>query len=494
MRVLLIALAAVLALLPLPAKAAPPGAPPSPAAIDAYLRKAADATGLPGMSAVVTHHDDVVHAAGLGHESTGRSVTARTPMRVASVSKSFTAATVLTLVDEGRIELDAPVVRYLPEFRLADPRAERITVRHLLNQTSGLSDTTLDIGAAERAGTLPRYVAALRPGRLAADPGSHWEYCNVNYDLAARLVEVVDGRGFAAAVRARVFTPLGMTDSAVGVGASDGYNSLFGLWVHRAELAGFGQGGAGDVVTTAADMGRWLVSQAGYGKQILTPRSRTAMQTPPASGDYAMGWGVETLDGHRLLVHSGNLFTYTAVEAIDPATGNGYAVLTNSATLQDESYDVLAGLVALADGKTPATPGGKRQQVELGLALTGAVAMALGVVGVLRARRWARRRSGGRRWWTALRLVPHLLPAVVLATYPQWVSFLLNGRTATWAQMTYFAAPLTVVLVAAAAAGLATVTARLLWLRPRPTDAPEVTDAPGPVGPPARRNPTPAPR
>jgi CubicO group peptidase (beta-lactamase class C family) len=452
---------------PAPARGDGPAPTPTPAAIDRYLRDALASTGLPGMSAVVTHRDRIVHATGLGHDASGRSVTADTSMRVASVSKSFTAAAVMTLVDEGRMVLDRPVASYLPEFRMADQRAGRITVRQLLNQTSGLSDRTVDIGATQRATTLAGYLAALRPGTLAAEPGSHWEYCNVNYDVAARLVQVVDGRDFTDAMRDRVFGRLGMSASAVGdrpVRPADGFVSLYGAWVSRAELPGF-RGGAGGVVTTASDMGRWLISQTGHGPRMLTPGSLAIMHEPAPGTGYSMGWGPVMVEGRELLVHSGNLFTYTAVQAVDPATGFGFAVMTNSASLYDDTYDILLGLVALTDGRPPSAPGGTRQLTESALALIALVAFGLGILGVLRSGRWARRRAGRARWWTALRLGAVLVPAAMLGTYPQWVSFLMNGRAVTWAQLTYFAAPLTITLSFAAAAGLATAGARVARMR-----------------------------
>jgi CubicO group peptidase (beta-lactamase class C family) len=440
----------------------------APTTVDDYLRQALDATGLPGMSAVVTHGDRIVHASGLGHDANGRAVTADTPMRVASVSKSFTAAAVMTLVDEGRVALDQPVVAYLPEFRTADPRTDRITVRHLLNHTSGLSDRTVDIDATQRATTLTGYLAAVRTGTLAADPGTHYEYCNVNYDVAARLVEAVDGRDFTEAMRGRVFGPLGMTTSAVGdrvVRPADGFVSLYGAWVPRAELPAFRTGGAGGVVTTASDMGRWLISQTGHGPRMLTPAALAALHEPGPGLGYALGWGVEQVGGRTLLVHSGNLFTYNAVQAVDPVTGHGFAVMTNSAALQDDTYAVLLGLVDLVAGRTPAVPGAGRQTIELALALVAVTAAGLGAVAVIRSGRWARRRAGRSRRWTALRLAATLAPAVVLATCPQWVSLLMNGRRVTWAQMTYFPAPLTITLAVAAAAGLAATTARIARLR-----------------------------
>ncbi|GAB7045757.1 serine hydrolase domain-containing protein [Catenuloplanes indicus] len=438
--------------------------PLSADAVDAYLRGALDATGLPGLSAVVTHGGQVVHATGLGRDSTGRPVTPDTPMRVASLSKSFTAAAVLSLVDERRVALDTPVVTYLPEFRTADPRTGRITVRHLLHHTSGLSDRTLDIGATQRATTLTGYLAALHDGTLTGEPGSRFEYCNVNYDVAARLVEAVDGRPFADALRARVFGPLGMGGSTVGDGPADGYVSLYGAWVPRAELPGF-RGGAGGVVTTASDMGRWLISQAGHGPQVLTPDARATLHGPPPGEDYAMGWSVEVEEGRTLLVHSGNLFTYTSVQAFDPVTGHGFAVLTNSAALHDDTYDILLGLSALTAGRTADPPGGERQRIDAVLVLIAAPAAGLGILGALRSGRWACRRTG---WPAVAGLIWPLLPVAVFVTSPQWLSALMNGRAVTWAQLTYFPASLTATLAVTAAAGLAVVVARLTRLARRP--------------------------
>jgi CubicO group peptidase (beta-lactamase class C family) len=402
----------------------------------------------PGLATVLTRDGAIIRLDVEGHDSTGAAITPDTPMRVASITKSFTAAAVLTLVDEGRVALDQPLVTYVPDFRMSDERAAAITVRHLLNQTSGLADYTVDIRATQHAADLAAYVAALRPGALAATPGTRYAYCNVNYDLAARLIEVVDGRPFAEAMRARVFAPLGMKDSAIGTTPADGYISLFGWWIARRELAGF-RGGAGGAVTTARDMGRWLSSQTGHGS-LLSAASLREMHTPGSvARGYAMGWGPIDVAGRTLLVHSGNLFTYTAVQAIDPGTGEGWAVLTNSAALGDPTYETLLALV----GKTEASHS-ERPLVEAGLAATAIVSVLLATIGVRRARR-------PRRLW---RLAPPLIPLVVFATTPQWISMLTNGRMVTWAQMTYFPAPLTITLAIVALAGLATWLARLRWI------------------------------
>jgi peptidoglycan biosynthesis protein MviN/MurJ (putative lipid II flippase) len=134
------------------------------------------------------------------------------------------------------------------------------------------------------------------------------------------------------------------------------------------------------------------------------------------------------------------------VQAIDPKTGEGWAVLTNSAALGDPAYETLLALVGQNEVSRS-----ERPLVEAGLATTAIVSVLLATIGVRRARR-------PRRLW---RLVPPLVPVVVFATAPQWISMLTNGRTVTWAQMTYFPAPLTIALAVVALAGLVTFLARL---------------------------------
>ncbi|MEV8440473.1 serine hydrolase domain-containing protein [Actinosynnema sp. NPDC051121] len=465
MKAMLIGVAAA-ALLPLGAPTA--HATPTPTSIDAYLSEVMHDTDLPGVSVVVTQGDHLVHAAGYGEDSDGAPITADTPMRIASVSKSFTAMAVMTLVEDGRIDLDGPVADQLPGFTTVDPRSAAVTVRHLLNQTSGFSDTTVDITALKSTTSLADYTAALSSASLAADPGTHYEYCNVNYDLAARLVEVASGRPFGDYLKEHVFGPLGMSRSTVSpdeIRPADGYNSVFGTWLSRPELPGF-LSGAGGVITTAADMGKWLISQTGNGEQLVSPEGLRTTHTSSTVDEYAMGWIPDVgPDGVDVLVHPGNLFTYTAVQAVVPSTGYGFAVLANSAALQDDTYDILNGLIALSQGRDPGPVGGGRQQFELVLGLIAVAAIGLGVLGVRRSARWARRRAGSPPWRVALRFVPLVVPVALLAAYPDLVSILTNGRTVTWSQLTYFALPLTITLVVTALAAATTATTRLLRLR-----------------------------
>ena len=117
---------------------------PDFAAIDAYVEGQVEALNLPGLALGIVHGDQIMHLQSFGiADPTGRVVTVRTPFLIASMTKSFTALAIMQLVEAGRLDLDAPAQQYLPWFRVADASASaQITVRYLLNQTSGLSTLT----------------------------------------------------------------------------------------------------------------------------------------------------------------------------------------------------------------------------------------------------------------------------------------------------------------------------------------------------------------
>jgi CubicO group peptidase (beta-lactamase class C family) len=235
-------------------------APVNLAAVDRFLSEQIDAASIPGAALAITHGNQVVHVAGFGHDSTGAPVTGDTLFRVASLSKSFTALAVVQLVDEHRLRLDDPVVDHLPEFRLADPRGADITVRQLVDQTSGLADSQVHELSREQPDSLADAVVALRSARLAAAPGAQWNYHNPNYQIAARLVEVVAGEPFDAYLRDHVLRRAGMTsaltvdnDDQVVPGLGDGHVVA---WGHAFAVDGphTFEAGAGGVVASAADM------------------------------------------------------------------------------------------------------------------------------------------------------------------------------------------------------------------------------------------------
>ena len=436
--------------------------------IDAMLADVVAETGLPGLAAVVTVGDRVVYSSGFGHDSRGHAVDARSRFRIASVSKSFTAAAVLQLVEAGRLRLDDRVTDVLPEFRLADERADRITVRHLLQQTSGLQDRRIPITDASEAHDLSGFVSALAPGKLVSDPGSQFHYCNANYEVAARVVEAISGLRFADYMRAQIFAPLGMTDTTIGDAGhptADGYISLYPSWLEVAENRRF-VGGAGGVVTTAADLGQWLKAQNGLRPDVLTPATLSRERESGPGGKCAMGWIPSTEGGTANYEHPGNLFTYTADQVVIPEHRVGFAVLANSITTPDVSYQAVKGLKALTAGLDPPSPRNDARTVALCSYAVAIVSILLAIGVLIRLPRWRDRSAQRGGWRTALGVGPWFLMCLPLAGYRWAISQLMPGRLVEWWHLLYATPSVLVALAAMAVGGVSIGVGRVItWFR-----------------------------
>ncbi|RJL31289.1 serine hydrolase domain-containing protein [Bailinhaonella thermotolerans] len=467
--------AAVTALLAAGAVVAPGSASaavaPAPAgltasAVDAYVKDYMARTGLPGAVVAVTKGDQVVRTAGYGHDAGGKALTEASPMPVASMSKSFTALGVTRLAEAGRVELDAPVRRYLPEFRMADPRAEKITVRQLLEQTSGMADSEYPELALAAPGTLKEAVANLRGASLAGAPGEKTRYHNPNYAVAARLVEVVTGRDFAGYMRDAVFTPLGMratttvntTDELPGAGR--GYVRAYRRVIERDHSTMFVNGAFG-VVSTAGDLARWLIAQNGADPAVK------ATHGPPGAPDhtYGMGWWTgKTPGGSPRLSHTGWLLTHNSAQIVLPASGYGVAVVANTGFISgDDALLMAEELAELAEGRTPSGSEPFTMTADPVLAVLTLVALALGVLGVRRSRAWAGRRAARPLWRAAVRLAPHALPVAGFLGLGALFGLLMN-RAATLGMITYAWPALYVFFAAMSLASVSVVAARLVHL------------------------------
>ncbi|MET8852894.1 serine hydrolase domain-containing protein [Amycolatopsis sp. NPDC004625] len=429
------------------ATATPAGAA-APRDIDGYVRAYLDHTGLPGAAVAVTHGSDVVRVAGYGHDAAGAPIGASTRLPIASLGKSMTAFAVLQLVEAGRAGLDEPVTRYLPDFRLADPRGGRITVRMLLDQTSGMADSAFPDLKLPQPHTLAEAVTRLADAPLASEPGAQFHYHNPNYEVAARIVEVVSGQPFAEYLRTKLFVPLGMTGSATvdaPPAGTEGYVRAFGIEVPVSEPDWF-TGGSHGVLSTADDLAKWLIAQRNGGG-VVSPASAALAHTPAPGRDYALGWTVR--DGR--VSHTGDWFSHTAAQVLLPG-GYGVAVIANTGMALDNDAELLAqGLASLLAGGTPepALPAGVIADRVLGaLAL---IAVGLAVLGVRRAGRKP-------RWW---RIGPPLLPLVPLVFLPQLLGWVFAGRRGTYAQVLHVWPGLVIALGVATLAGLLVAAARV---------------------------------
>lgn len=243
-----------------------------------------------------------------------------------SVTKNFTATTLMCLVAEGKVELNAPVRRYVPELRLKDQQAaDTITVLNLLNHTAGL-DLRVIVDTGEGDDALGRYVAKMAELKQIALPGTRASYSQAGYCLAGRVIEKVTGQTFEQAVASLLLEPLGLAHSfyarddimtrrfAVGHNrGEDGTVSIARPWRYwRGENPGAG------IASSVADQLRWARFHLGDGRaesgaQVLPTHVLQQMQEPTAVlrasslGDaIGIGWFLRDIDGARTVGHAGS--------------------------------------------------------------------------------------------------------------------------------------------------------------------------------------------
>lgn len=448
--------------------------PPAAAAADSrvgsvavFAEQSFAAGNVPGMVIVATQGNETVLARAFGVDGRGDPMTLSTPLRVASLTKTVTSVAVHQLVDEGLVRLDDPVVGHLPEFRMSDPRHTRITIQQLLDNRSGLRDDQFDLDRLNRAESLEAYVAGLSEASLAVNPGAAQTYCNVNWEVLARMVEVVTEEPFAMYLQRQIFDPLGMKDSTVAVSAADapgGYQELFGFHFARDDdLLFAASSGSNGLITTAADLVRWTRWVAsGSGAAVLAPATRQGMI------ERARHLGsTDGFEGHGArLGKSGMQHTELTQLRFDPDSGSGATVVVNVG-------DVSVPVFALADGAVdalqgdPVGPVGSQWRVfTLAYAVASLALVAAAAVGVRNAGSWSHRRRAAGRWLVPVRLGWLMLPSVGLMTLPLIVSALTMGtRTISWAQASYLLLSPLVILTLGAAAGVAVLLARLVALR-----------------------------
>jgi dipeptidyl aminopeptidase/acylaminoacyl peptidase/CubicO group peptidase (beta-lactamase class C family) len=333
--------------------------------------------------------DEVVEAAyGYANFPAKIEATTDTLFQIGSMSKVWTATLAMQLVDEGKLDLDAPVAEILPELRLADPvTAKTVTMRHLLNHTSGIDgDVFTDTGRGDDC--VEKYVALLAEQRQNHPLGATWSYCNAGFVLAGRVIEKLTGLTWDAALRERIYAPLGLRHTvtlpeeallfraAAGhVDVTDG-PVLAPVWQLPRSL-----GPAGLISSTPADVLAFARMHlagglAPDGTRVLSADSARAMTELEADlpDKYSLGdsWGIGWIrfgwDSHRLVGHDGNTIGQSAFLRILPdadGTGGGLAVtlLTNGGHARDmyvelyrEIFAELAGVEMPPPIEPPAEP------------------------------------------------------------------------------------------------------------------------------------------
>jgi CubicO group peptidase (beta-lactamase class C family) len=345
------------------------------------LDEARAAHGVPGASLAILRGGEIDAAAsGLLNLDTGVEATTDSLFQIGSITKVWTTTVVMALVEEGLVELDAPLRRYLPAFAVAaDGVADRVTIRHLLTHSSGVDgDNFSDTGRGDDA--LEKYVATCAALRQVHPVGATMSYCNTGFTLLGRVIEVVTGQVWDAVMRERLFEPLGLTHTAtlpedvLRFRAAIGHIQPAGEVV-VAPMWGLPRtaGPAGAICSTASEVVRFAQLHLEGGGDVLRPESVAAMQEPqvdvPSGGvgtsakHWGLGWEMFEWGGRKVIGHDGGTIGQVAFLRVVPDAGVAVALLTNGGSPMGLFRDVFAPLLAEAAGvdlpaelAPPATP------------------------------------------------------------------------------------------------------------------------------------------
>jgi CubicO group peptidase (beta-lactamase class C family) len=326
------------------------------ALLDAAVRKAMAEGRVPGVAVGVrVGGKEVAVGYGVTSVEDPLPVHARTLFQIGSVSKTFTAAAIMALVEGGRLTLDDPVCRYLPAFRLATPGvAERVTVRHLLTHTAGFVGDWFLVRPPALGDDVPSRVAdAMAEVPQLFPPGEGWSYNNAGFGVAGRVIEVVTGRPYEASLRDLVLGPLGLAGTFVSADEAI---------THRVALphtsttrpprllrgAGWQPGWQltrsdvplGGLISSVEDLLGWArfhlgLRRSSAGPPPLALATIAAMQTPLATaGCFAdqvgVAWMLRTAGGATLVSHGGLTSGYATAFTLVPEASTAVVVLTNA--------------------------------------------------------------------------------------------------------------------------------------------------------------------
>ena len=327
-----------------------PGAQAVQAFILEQLRVTGQKAGDPGLVVLVARGEQVLAEVAMGQASVELGVPLQPSQvfRLGSVTKQFAAAAVLKLVDEGRIELQAPVSRYLPGY----PGGGQFTVLQLLNHTAGVSSyTSFDgyMGGDIRLAKSTDDMIQVFAGKTDFPAGTQWRYSNSGYVLVGALVEKVSGRPWHEDIRERLLRPAGITEiaypgeAAVVAGHVQGYSvSKDGALQQAMPLSMTQPHAAGALLGSARALWQWnrLLHEGG----LLSPASYQAMVTPEGAAKaqrYGLGLVSEPWRGRLTYQHSGGIPGFSTQLAYQPDTRTTVVVLANS-----DSPTVQPGLLA----------------------------------------------------------------------------------------------------------------------------------------------------
>jgi CubicO group peptidase (beta-lactamase class C family) len=340
------------------------------AKLQSFAQHVVASFGLAGLAIGIVKSGELVYTQGFGVRNldTQEPVTPRSLFHLASVSKPFVATAIVQLVEQGKMALDAPIVTYLPYFRLKGPRYKDITVQQMLSHTSGMPDA-VDYhwyAPEDDEEALERYVCSLANEELIAEPGEKYAYSNVAFEVLGDVIAKVSDQTFEAYVKAHLLGPLEMYDSTFlrhevrrDLATTPHFGApltvLAGAYpYHRAHAP------SSTLHSSVQEMSQWAIANLNRGsfggKRILQPESynllwQTYVQTGEETWGEAvgLGWFFGTYRGRHIIHHDGSDPGFSSELVIVPAEDAAVVVVANANTaaiesVTDAALDVLLGV------------------------------------------------------------------------------------------------------------------------------------------------------
>ncbi|MBQ8058125.1 MAG: beta-lactamase family protein [Ruminococcus sp.] len=277
----------------------------------------------------ITHNGEVVYESVSGEDEKGNALTLDSPMYIGSVSKQFCATAIMMLKEQGKLSVDDTLEKYFPEFEYG----KDVTIKNLLTMRSGIvefsfADEVTDESSEEEIfDSMKKYVFSCE---LTFEPDSKHEYVNTNFILLSDIVEQVSGKSYNDFIRENVFTPLEMTNSGFASEVEDSpYYSKHLTWdtLHDGRVEAVVARGAGDIVTTAPDMEKWMTGLCG-GKLISKESYEEMTANYSPDNNYEYGYALQGAYGSGVS-HAGRIGTYTAFDYINAEKGFNLFAVTN---------------------------------------------------------------------------------------------------------------------------------------------------------------------
>ncbi|MBI4541082.1 MAG: beta-lactamase family protein [Gemmatimonadetes bacterium] len=310
-------------------------------AVDTHALEALATDTVAGITVAVARGSDILVARGYGWADLEQKVpvTAQTVFKIGSVTKQFTATLILGLVDEGKIRLDDEITRFLPDY---PTHAQRITIHHLLNHTSGIVPYTGVEGFWDRIGPLAltdaELLATFKDRPLEFTPGARYQYNNSAYYLLGVIIQKVTGVPYRQALRERILEPLGLHDTyycedgTIIPLRARGYDVVERKLRNTTFISMETPGAAGALCATALDLVKW--SRLLHGGRVVSADSYRKMTTPLTLSEgeqvpYGYALRIDQLAGHRRISHGGGINGFNTALAFFPDDDVVVAVIVN---------------------------------------------------------------------------------------------------------------------------------------------------------------------